>query len=80
MKVPCLRCQQPIETFLHSCNDYVLVFHPEKWKELEEDWPNTNPLDRLTLADTLEIYGEDPEAHKEWTLSRIEEQNEEYLR
>ena len=80
MKEPCLRCQQPVETLLHWCNDYVLVFHPEKWKELEEDWPNTNPLDRLTLADTLEIYGEDLEAHREWTLSKIEEQNEEYLR
>ena len=34
----------------------------------------------MTLADTLEIYGEDIEAHKQRTLSKIEEQNEEYLR
>ena len=80
MKEPCLRCQQPIEMFLHWCNDHVLVFHPNKWKEWQEAWPNTNPLDRLTVAETLEIYGEDLEAHKERTLSKIEEQNEEYLR
>ena len=80
MKELCLRCHQSIDTFLHWCNEHVLVFHPEKWREFEKDWPNTNPLDRLTLAETLEIYGEDLEAHKERALSKIEEQNEEYLR
>ena len=75
----CLRCQQSIDSFLHLCNDHVLVFHPEEWSKWKEAWPNTNPLDRLTVADTLEIYGEDLETYKECTLSKIEEQNEEYL-
>ena len=79
MKDLCLRCQQPIEMFLHWCNERVLVFHPIKWNEWNEASRNTNPLDRLTVTETLRIYGEDPETHMERARSKIEEQNDEYL-
>ena len=57
MEKTCLRCQKPIALWMHRCDAYVMVIHPTLWRDSRR---NSNPLDRLTVADTPAKYPRRP--------------------
>ena len=72
----CLRCGSPPRIGFHPCDSRIIVVHP---KVLLETRAKANPLDRLTVAEMMRIYGEDPDETIEEDKRLLEEANEEYL-
>ena len=76
MENTCLRCQKPIALWMHRCDAYVMVIHPTVWRD---SWRDSNPLDRLTVAEEMKIFGEDPEALVQDLDRQIAQTYEQYL-
>ena len=76
MENACLRCQEPIISWMHRCASNVMVIHPTLWRD---SWRNTNPLDRLTVVEEMKIFGDDPEPLKQDIEARVAQANEQYL-
>lgn len=55
----CLRCGRPVESFLHNCRAIAMVVDLELAYITEQE---AHPLDRLTIEDEAQIYGQDLEA------------------
>ena len=72
----CLRCGTPMDSWLHFCPARVVVIDPAL---LRSELQDTHPLDRLTMGDWMNIYGEDQEAAKRDLETRMEEHNAAYL-
>ena len=73
----CLRCGTPMDSWLHTCPARVVVIDAALLRAASKD---THPLDRLTMGDWMDIYGEDQEAAKRDLETRMEEHNAAYLR
>ena len=57
----CARCGQPFDSWLHPCLSQAIVIHFDKHLEDLEQMRQGNPLDRLTVADWMQIEGKDVE-------------------
>ena len=71
MENACLRCQEPIISWMHRCASNVMVIHPTLWRD---SWRNTNPLDRLTVVEEMKTDSRAPDIE-----ARVAQANEQYL-
>ena len=62
----CLKCEGQLHGMIHTCSGHKVVLDPVAYRE---EMGTTNPLDRLTVGETITIYGEDTDA----ALRRAEE-------
>ena len=71
----CLRCGG-LQRWLHKCRADVLVVDPLL---LQADWQRTNPLDKLTVADWMQIAGRDVEEERRNAEAELLAANEAYF-
>ena len=57
----CLKCNKELPSFMHNCLGFKVVVDPVAYREMQR---TSNPLDRLTVAETVNIYGGDAEAER----------------
>ncbi len=71
----CLRCGG-LQHWLHRCRADVMVVDPVM---LQGDWRRTNPLDRLSLSDWMQIHGRDAEEERREAEAEIQAANDAYF-
>lgn len=71
----CLRCGG-LQRWLHKCRADVLVVDPVL---LRADWQRTNPLDRLTVADWMQIAGRDADEERRNAEAQVQAANDAYF-
>lgn len=71
----CRRCGA-IQRWLHRCPADVLVVDPEL---LKADWQRTNPLDKLSVDDWMQIAGVDADEERRNAEAQVQAANDAYF-
>ena len=71
----CLRCGG-VQRWLHKCRADILVVDPLL---LRADWQRTNPLDRLSLSDWMQIQGRDADEERRNAEAELQAANDAYF-
>ena len=75
----CARCGKPFDSWLHPCISRATVVHLDKYFEQKEQMRHGNPLDRLTVADWIQIDGKDVEEERRRTQAMLDASERAYF-